>query len=133
VAGTAALFAALGVAGWVGAAIDDDQRPATSVTPAASQLATTTTRPAATTTTRAPATTTTTVVLPEVEDIPPVVVYESPPVTAWDSGYEPWDYEPAPCQPSTFGSCDPEEPMQLPVVGCDYLERDFSGDVRCVD
>jgi hypothetical protein len=39
----------------------------------------------------------------------------------------------APCRPSTIRGCDPDEPMELPVIGCEYLERDITGKVRCVD
>lgn len=38
---------------------------------------------------------------------------------------------PRPCRPSTYHACDPEEPMELPAYGCDYLERDYAGNVRC--
>jgi hypothetical protein len=38
---------------------------------------------------------------------------------------------PPPRQVSTYHACDPEEPMELPAYGCDYLEPDYAGNVRC--
>lgn len=83
---------------------------------------------------------------------PPVVVREAPPAVTYDTGptcdaactadimdgysndsdESGFQVEPPPCQPSTFHACDPAEPMDLPVFGCDVLETTFSGDVRCV-
>jgi hypothetical protein len=40
---------------------------------------------------------------------------------------------PPPCRVSTYHACDPEEPMELPVYGCEYLEQDYAGNVRCAD
>lgn len=80
---------------------------------------------------------------------PPVIVYEAPPtVTAppetwcdaactealicgWGGCAD--TTEQTPCRPSTINSCDPSEPIELPTIGCDYLERDLMGNVRCAD
>lgn len=51
----------------------------------------------------------------------------SPPTTSDFEVHSP------PCRPSTVSGCDPDEPMELPVIGCEYLERDITGKVRCVD
>lgn len=79
--------------------------------------------------------------------MPPVVVYEAPAVEPYRPGCDAactedimdgygnggvTTYTPT-CTPSTLRGCDPDEPMDLPTIGCDYLERTLTGDVRCVD
>lgn len=108
-----------------------------------------------TTTTRRPTTTTT--VRPTTTTLPPTTTTAPTTTTTWfppqDSetytytppvcdlactrdilgGYvDPPTYTPPPCTPSTYTACDPNEPMNIPTYGCDYLEQTYSGDVKCV-
>jgi hypothetical protein len=136
------LLVGAGGAGFVLGQDDGEPRVASSETRTVERTTTTRPRPTVTgrpATTAPPETTTTTA--------PPVTVYEAPPtVTAppetwcdaactaalicgWDGCTD--TTEQAPCTPSTFTSCDPDEPMDLPAFGCDYLERTWTGDVRC--
>jgi hypothetical protein len=139
----AAAALAFSATGWTVALTDSSEPGPASVTVTTAEPTTTTARP--TTTTR-PAPTTTSLP-PTTTSLPPITV--APPET-WDStwtcdlactndllgGYSyessPTTMYERPCTPSTFTSCDPDEPMDLPAFGCDYLERTFSGDVKCV-
>ncbi len=132
-----------------------DRVTATTVERTTTTRPTTTARPATTTTQPAPhpcdayigqevtgefvandCQTTTVTVTPDVPDYEPP---DAPTVETIQPSDDPYDYEPPatnyeppPCRPSTITSCDPAEPMELPIVGCDYLEEDLFGDLRCV-
>jgi hypothetical protein len=146
----AAAAAALVAGGWYGGATlsgsDNPSVPAAAERDVPTTERTTTTRRP--TTTVAPTTTvpTTTTVPPTTTTVPPTTTpsYESGPpwwcdaqctqdlLCGYDGCTEPTTTStPRTCRPSTITSCDPDEPMELPVIGCDYLERDIVGNVRC--
>ena len=155
------LLAGAGGAGFVlGQADTEPEQVAVRVTSTTVERTTTTwptatTRPTTTTTARPPhrcdayigqevtgeflandCQTTTTTVTPVVPDYEPP---DAPMLETIQPGDDPYAYERSttheapPCRPSTIVSCDPAEPMDLPIVGCDYLEEDLFGDLRCVD
>lgn len=140
----AVLVAIAGLAVGVGVSVANSHTEDVATEPVAVEATTTTTRERPTTTVR-PTTTTTLPTTTATTAPPPVVVYETPAVEpyrptcdaactadimdGWGNGVT---TTVPPCRPSTYHACDPAEPMELPVYGCDVLETTYSGDVRCV-
>jgi hypothetical protein len=129
---------ALGQAG--DAAPERTADTSTATTTTTTRPTTTTKRP--TTTTRPPTTTTvpptTTTWMPPEDSETTAETYEGPVCGAECTEVAICGYDGCttttqpPCRVSTINACDPDEPMQLPTIGCEYLERDsITGKVRC--
>jgi hypothetical protein len=140
----AALVAIAGLAVGIGVAVALPQSEDVATEPVATET-TRTTRPRPATTVRPTTITTPPTTTATTAPSPPVVVYETPVIESsrptCDAActadiVDGWGTASAttvpPCKPSTYHACDPAEPMELPLFGCDVLEEDIFGDLRCI-